>query len=129
MSRNIRVLIVEDDPFIAMDLEDTLTDAGYRVCALAGTVDEGLRSIRADPPAVATLDYHLGRETSEQIAEALDALEIPYFFISGNASELTGRDAPVVTKPVAPRTVVRTLEKLIANWVPRPSGTASIAAR
>lgn len=114
MPADIRVLIVEDDPFIAMDLEDTLTEAGYRVCGLAGSVDEGLDRIERDQPTLATLDYHLGRETSESLAEELDARRIPYVFISGNAHELGHARVPVISKPVAPRTVIRTLETLIA---------------
>ena len=119
MSDHKKVLIVEDDPFIAMDLEDAFRDAGYEVCGMAGTVAEGLRRIEDDPPGVATLDYHLGRETSEPIADALDERRIPYCFVSGNADKLkdtmgdTG--APVISKPVAPGTVLRTLERLIAH--------------
>ena len=115
MSAGIRVLIIEDDPFIAMDLEDTLVEAGYRVCGLAGSVREGLSSIERERPSVATLDYHLGRETSEAIAAALDAHDIPYVFISGNAHELGDVMAPVISKPVAPRTVVRAVESLVAG--------------
>ena len=115
MAQDIRVLIIEDDPFIAMDLEDTLVEAGYEVCGLAGSVDEGLSSLRRQRPSVATLDYHLGRETSDAIADALDAERIPYIYISGNAHELGDKRAPVITKPVAPTTVVRTLESLVAS--------------
>ena len=114
MPPNIRVLIIEDDPFIAMDLEDTLVEAGYHVCGLAGSVEEGLSSIERESPSLATLDYHLGRDTSDAIADALDKRRIPYVYISGNAHELDWATAPVISKPVAPRTVVRTLENLIA---------------
>ena len=111
----VRVLIVEDDPFIAMDLEDTLVEAGYKVCGLAGSVAEGLLTLERERPSVATLDYHLGSETSDAIALALDARAIPYCYISGNAHELGEATAPVISKPVAPRTVVRTVERLVAN--------------
>ena len=114
-SNGVRVLIVEDDPFIAMDLEDTLIEAGYKVCALAGSVAEGLLSLERERPSVATLDYHLGSETSDAIASALDERAIPYCYISGNAHELGGATAPVISKPVAPRTVVRTVGRLVAN--------------
>ena len=110
-----RVLIVEDDPFIAMDLEDAFLEAGYHVCGMVGSVAEGLQRIALDPPEVVTLDYHLGRETSEAIARALDERAIPYCYVSGNANELTDPKVPVITKPVAPGTVLRTLERLIAH--------------
>ena len=115
MTAEKRILIVEDDPFIAMDLEDALTEAGYSVCGMVGTVSEGLRRIENDPPELATLDYHLGRETSEPIARALDERCIPYCYVSGNANELPDAAAPVISKPVAPSTVLRALERLIAH--------------
>ena len=115
MQSETKVLIVEDDPFIAMDLEDALLDAGYQVCAMVSSVAEGLERITLDRPEVATLDYHLGRETSEALARALDERGIPYCYVSGNAHELDNPGAPVIMKPVAPATVLRTLSKLVAE--------------
>ena len=115
MIAETRVLIVEDDPFIAMDLEDAFIEAGYHVCGMAGSVAEGLEHIDRDMPQVATLDYHLGRETSEPIARALDERRIPYCYVSGNADKLKDPGAPVLTKPVVPHTVLRTLERLVAR--------------
>lgn len=115
MCADIRVLIIEDDPFIAMDLEDTLTEAGYAVCGLAGSVTEGLKTLSRSRPTVATLDYHLGRENSDPIAEALDEQRIPYVYISGNSHELGDKAAPVIAKPVAPSAVLRTLGELVGS--------------
>ena len=115
-----RILIVEDDPFIAMDLEDAFTEAGYEVCGMAGTVAESLERIERDAPGLATLDYHLGKETSEPVARALEARRIPYCFVSGNADKLENPRAPVIQKPVAPGTVLRMLETLVADTV-RPA--------
>lgn len=115
MSTETRILIVEDDPFIAMDLEDAFVDAGYRVCGLAASVADGLRHIERDAPHLATLDYNLGHETSEPVARALEAQGIPYCYVSGNADKLDEPSVPVISKPVAPSTVIRTLEKLAAH--------------
>ena len=121
MSTETKVLIVEDDPFIAMDLEDAFIEAGYDVCGLAGSVAEGLERIETCRPEVATLDYHLGRETSDAIARALEARSIPYCYVSGNAGELENPRAPVIVKPVAPATVLRTLATLVGEGG-RPAG-------
>ena len=75
------ILIVEDDPFIAMDLQDTFEDAGYSVLGPVASVDPGLKIIRDTKPDFAMLDYNLGRETSIPIAHKLDEIEIPYIFL------------------------------------------------
>ena len=115
MPTDMKILIVEDDPFIAMDLEDAFIDAGYRVCGMACTVAQGLERIDSDAPELATLDYHLGRETSEPVARALEERAIPFCYVSGNADKLVNPRAPVITKPAAPDTVLRTLERLVRD--------------
>jgi len=80
---SIRILIIEDDPFIAMDLQDTFEDAGFNVIGPAASVEAGLDLIERKAPDVAMLDYNLGRETSITIANKLDEDSIPYAFLSG----------------------------------------------
>ena len=112
MNPDIRVLIVEDDPFLAIDLEDMLGAAGYKVSAVASTVTQGLNAIEVEAPEVATLDYNLGEETSDAIANALRERRIPYCYITGHTGRLDSEDVPVIDKPVASRLVVRTLDGL-----------------
>ena len=111
--REAKVLIVEDDPLIALDLEDTFSRAGYRVTGMAHSVDDGLALIESDPPEAATLDYQLGRETSEAIAEALDRRAIPYCFISGRGDLIGTDEHPILSKPAASGTILRTVETLL----------------
>lgn len=109
----MRVLIIEDDPLLAMDLEDTLQAAGFEVQGSAASVEQGLLAIDRSPPEVATLDYHLGRETSEAVAKRLRSMNIPYCYISGHGDHLSNREnAPVIAKPANPGTVVRTVREL-----------------
>jgi DNA-binding response OmpR family regulator len=82
------ILIVEDDPFIAMDLQDTFEDAGYRVLGPVASVDPGLRLLSEAKPDVAMLDYNLGRETSIPIAYKLDEAAVPYIFLSGQVGKV-----------------------------------------
>lgn len=97
------ILIVEDDPFIAMDLQDTFEEAGFNVLGPVASVDPGLRLIRDTLPDVAMLDYNLGRETSIPIAHKLDEIEVPYIFLSGQVNRVVTanikKDHKVVTKP------------------------------
>lgn len=68
-----RVLIVEDDPLIAMDVEQALRAAGYDVCGVASS-EEGALLMAADThPDLAVVDVKLdpgdGREVARKLAE------------------------------------------------------------
>lgn len=77
------VLIVEDDPLIALDFEDTILGFGVRTVRTAGTVARALEMIADRAPDFALLDVGLVREKSFAIAERLDALKIPFVFVTG----------------------------------------------
>jgi two-component system, response regulator PdtaR len=66
-----RVLIVEDDPLIAMDLEGALSDAGWQVCGTASSVAEALRLGEATRPTFAIVDVGLSRGDGRVVAEEL----------------------------------------------------------
>ena len=69
------VLIVEDDPIIALDFEDTLLGFGVKTVRTAQSVARALALIDQQPPDFALLDVSLIREKSFAVAERLDALE------------------------------------------------------
>ncbi len=77
------ILIVEDDPFIALDLQDIFETAGFSVLGPAATVSTAMTYLSGAEVDVALLDYNLGRETSLPLAKALDAEEVPFAFLSG----------------------------------------------
>ncbi len=77
------VLIVEDDPIIALDFEDTILGFGVKTVRSAGNVVTALAAIAARPPDFALLDVALAREKSFAVAEQLDALKIPFVFVTG----------------------------------------------
>jgi len=105
------ILIVEDDPFIAMDLEDTFAEAGYIVIGPVADVQSGLSLIKESRPDIATLDYNLGRENSIPIAQALEAINVPYVFLSGQMSSvIETHDVPetsIIGKPYVPSKLLR----------------------
>ena len=111
------ILIVEDDPFIAMDLQDTFEDAGYTVLGPVASVDPGLKIIRDAKPDVAMLDYNLGRETSIPIAHKLDEIEIPYVFLSGQVDRVVTAncDSPrkVIMKPFNAERLIAYVDELV----------------
>ncbi|KQB96083.1 hypothetical protein AL073_12570 [Loktanella sp. 1ANDIMAR09] len=96
------ILIVEDDPLIAMDLEDELSDRGFdAVCAT--TVADAQSILAQQPPSFAFLDMHLRTDTSFDLARELQAQGVPFAFVSGNdASSLPEdlRSSQILTKPI-----------------------------
>ena len=81
------VLIVEDDPIIALDCEDTLLGFGVKSVRTASSVAKALVMIDQRPPDFALLDVSLIREKSFAVAERLDGLKIPYAFVTGYGAD------------------------------------------
>jgi DNA-binding NtrC family response regulator len=77
------VLLVEDDPIIALDFEDTILSLGVKTVRTAANVATALRLIADRAPQFALLDVDLIREKSFAIAERLAALKIPFVFVTG----------------------------------------------
>ncbi len=98
------VLIVEDDPLIAMDMEDFFESRNYDIVGPAFNVVEALELLKEQHPDYATLDYNLGNETSLPIADILYNSEVPFVFVTGRVAEIKRENnlpsAPVLTKPV-----------------------------
>ena len=82
------VLIVEDDPLIALDFEDTLLSFGVPAVRSAGTVATALDMIAGRAPDFALLDVGLIREKSFAVAERLADLKIPFAFVTGYAEDV-----------------------------------------
>src|SRR5947209_16034570 len=96
------VLIVEDDPIIALDCEDTLLGFGVKTARVAGNVARALAMIDERPPDFALLDVSLIREKSFAVAERLDSLKILYVFVTGYGAD-AGLPAAFVGKPRLPK--------------------------
>jgi CheY-like chemotaxis protein len=96
------VLIVEDDPIIALDFEDTILSLGVRSVRCAGSVATALDLIAARVPEFALLDVGLARENSLAVAGQLAALNIPFAFVTGYGADkvpLAFADRPRLSKP------------------------------
>ncbi|MGY0570702.1 response regulator [Bradyrhizobium sp. RDM12] len=92
------VLIVEDDPIIAIDFEDRLLGFGVTSVRTVGSVAQALDAITARAPDFALLDVELIREKSFAIAERLAALEIPFVFVTGYGAD-TGIPPQFAARP------------------------------
>jgi CheY-like chemotaxis protein len=96
------VLIVEDDPIIALDFEDTILGFGVKTIRTAGNVARALSMIADRAPDFALLDVGLVREKSFAIAERLEALKIPFVFVTGYDADL-GLPPSLADKPRLPK--------------------------
>jgi len=99
----LRVLVVEDEFLIALDIDRILENAGAKQVLTAGRIDEALRILGEDHAIdAAVLDLKLDKDSTLLIAEKLQALGIPFVFLTGapEATQTLGFPrAPVVAKP------------------------------
>jgi DNA-binding response OmpR family regulator len=111
-----RVLIVEDEPLIAMMLEDFLDILGKTVAGSADCVADALARIQDGGIDAAILDVNLrGGEKSWPIADALAAADVPFVLAtggSGDAVEPRHRSRPVLPKPFTMDGVEKALAEL-----------------
>lgn len=104
------VLVLEDNVLIALDLAGILEDMGRTVVGPCHSSAEALACIEAEPPDFAIIDYNLGAETSEAVADRLIGRNIPFAFLTGHAARhLPARfaEAPILVKPVSPHHLER----------------------
>jgi two-component SAPR family response regulator len=100
----LRILIVEDEFLLAMDLEMMLQQRGCMVLGPVPSVGHALRLLDHEQPDVALLDVNLKGERATPVAAELQAHGVPYVLITGYSavqlSERVLRAAPRIDKPV-----------------------------
>jgi CheY-like chemotaxis protein len=110
------VLIVEDDPIIALDFEDTILGFGVKSVRTAANVARALDMISERAPDFALLDVGLVREKSFAVAERLDQLKIPFVFVTGYGADVrlpaAFADTPRLPKPYSSDALRALLKRL-----------------
>lgn len=118
----LRILIVDDEFFVAVHLEEMLEELGCEVVGPVATIDDALTIIAAEHLDGVLLDANLNGVSSSPIAAALHARSIPFVVVTGygklelDTEALT--NAPRVTKPIGP---VDFGKILTATFLPRPA--------
>ncbi|HVY04519.1 MAG TPA: response regulator [Burkholderiales bacterium] len=115
-----RLLVVEDEFLIALDIERMLEAAGATAIASAAQVAEALAMLDKDAPFDAVvLDLKLDRESSLPVAEWLMNAGIPFVFLTGAPTEAneTSRfgNAPVVAKPFDSAALIAALTLIMST--------------
>ena len=111
-----RILIVEDEPMIALDLEDMLADADFEIAGVAASVEKALQFIDSRVFDFAVLDVNLGGFSARPAALALLACGVPYVVMSGYSTgqqPVVLRNAVLLTKPVEPARIIQALRNLL----------------
>jgi DNA-binding response OmpR family regulator len=79
----LRILIVEDEMMVALDLEDMIAEFGHEVAATAMRIEAALDHARETPIDFAILDVNVAGRMSFPVAEALMERGVPFIFATG----------------------------------------------
>ena len=112
-----RVLVVEDDALLGLDLTQQLTDAGLEVIGPAVSVGKALKLMGQTGCDAAVLDVNVGRETAEPVALELRARGTPFIVLSGYSRDQHPpgfHGAPMLSKPARPEELIALLRKCMA---------------
>jgi CheY-like chemotaxis protein len=117
--RNRRILVVEDQSLIAMEMQDCLETAGARVAGPVGRLEQAVSMAENESLDAALLDVDLHGERCWPVAESLARRAIPFVFTTGFATSIVmperfaGR--PVLSKPCREADMLAVLGKMLAQ--------------
>lgn len=118
MNEPLRILVVEDEPLIAMVLEDYLECLGHGLAGTADSVETALAMVAEGGFDAVILDVHLRNgEASWPVADALAAADKPFLLATGGYVEpppARHAAAPVLTKPFTMEGVRTGLDGIVA---------------
>lgn len=124
-----RILIVEDEPLIALHLQSALERAGHQVIGPAYNLSDGLELASEQVIDAALLDVSLGRELSAPIADHLLSRGTPIVFTTGYSDNVSIperlKSVPRLTKPYQSDAVLQLLGELVRRPEPAPARTAT----
>ncbi|MAP95635.1 MAG: response regulator [Ponticaulis sp.] len=106
-----KVLIIEDEPIIAADLEQIVDDLGHTVTGNATTRDEAVEMANAEPPGLVLCDIQLADNSSgiDAAHDILSRFDVPVIFITAFPERLLTGERPeptyLISKPFQEGTV------------------------
>jgi CheY-like chemotaxis protein len=113
--RGCKVLVTEDDFFLAASTRHALREAGAKVLGPVSREDQALSLLATVTPTCALLDINLGEGARFGIADALRDLEVPFMFVTGYDDVLIPRrfnDIGRIRKPSGFRLVVQAVRQM-----------------
>jgi DNA-binding response OmpR family regulator len=124
-----RILVVEDENFLAMELTWIVEDAGYSVVGPERSVAETSKMLAWNKVDLALLDINIGGEMVFPVAKTLDTLGVPFVFITSNSALVPAeyRHRPLMTKPFRPQALLALILRVLAERA-EPLGTPEPSA-
>lgn len=122
-----RVLIIEDEPIIAMDIETIVRDLGHELTGVAVTRDEAVALAMEDRPGLVLADIQLADDSSgiDAVKDILAEFQVPVIFITAFPERLLTGERPeptfLITKPFQRSTVKAAISQALffdQNTVP-----------
>jgi CheY-like chemotaxis protein len=110
-----KVLIIEDEPIIALDLENLITELGHEVVATAATSDQAVELALKKKPGLILADINLGEGGSglDAVSKILEGFDIPVIFVTAYPEKLLTGERPeptyLIAKPFLPEAVQATV--------------------
>jgi PAS domain S-box-containing protein len=114
--RGKRILVVEDEALLSMDLEASLAAAGCHVVGPAATVETARKLITHEQCDAALLDVNLSGHPVDELAAALTKHAVPFAFLTGYGREALPRgfgEAKMLGKPFSQHEVLAMLAQLL----------------
>ena len=115
--RGMRVLVVEDDALLLMELEAILLDAGAQAVSVCRMVEDGVAAAQQNGITAAVLDVRIGRDTIAPVARQLASRGTPFVFYTGQVGNdpaiAEWGDHAVVAKPAQAKTIVSAVAGLV----------------
>ncbi len=114
--KDCRVLIVEDNPLIGLDIAALLRDAGCRVVGPFASASSAIQAVGEGGLDAAVLGIDLNGEKAFCVAEALELAGVPFVWLTGYSRCVVPeqfRDRPILSKPVVGRALIRQLSILL----------------
>jgi PAS domain S-box-containing protein len=121
--RGLRVLVVDDEPLVAMDVVATLEEAGCKVVGPAATLEKARALIADGMFDIALLDANLGGCSVDELAEGLAQRKIPFCFITGYGRDglpESFRQVRILSKPFSHQQLLDSAASLAETAVVPP---------
>lgn len=128
------VLIIEDEPIIAMDLEALVESLGHRVVGVARTHSEALDIVSTRRPGLVLADIQLADGSSglDAVNDILDGFDVPVIFVTAYPERLLTGDRPepafLITKPFQTDTLKAVISQALFFRAKAHRGSSRIAA-
>ena len=114
--RGERILVVDDEILIGLDLEYIFVSAGADVVGPCTTLAEAMHAATSEDLSAAVLDIRLGHQTTEPVARLLDDRRIPFVFYTGQPPATVAHfrgHAPLIVKPAREASLVEAMVQLL----------------